>query len=248
MTNEVVTAARSTRPNDPQRSEPQILAIAGALLLGLSGLFLWNELHVAVEVLAIVLASAVGLAVAALSKAQFKVVGPVLLLAGDGVVGLWYAATREPMLLVALSILFVASIVVVALEARRERLVTDADRWHRMASWHGLALSGLATTFAFYFHIFDASDLSLQGFVARRVVLTLAWLFIGTGMVLSGRKHKLSEVRDAGFLVLATSVGKMLFYDAVHDQGAVRVAALAIGGVTLLLAAEVARRLNRARA
>jgi len=246
--NEVANAARTTRPIDPQRSEPQILAIGGAVLLGLSGVFLWKELRLPIETLAIGLAGIVALAVAGLSRASFKVVGPVLLLAGTGVVGLWYAATREPVLLVALSTLMVASIAAIALEARRERLTSDRDRWHRLLSWHGAALTGLATSFAFYFHIFDASDLSLQGFVARRVVLTLAWLFIGTALVLSGRKQKLPEVRDAGFLVLATAVGKMLIYDVSHVDGALRVGALAIAGVTLLAAAEVARRLNLARA
>ena len=222
------------------------MAITGALLLGLSALFTWQELHLQTEVLAVALAAVVAAAGFTLARLRVQVLGPVWVLGATATAGLWYAATREPILIAALSIAFVSAMALVALERKRARVDAGIDRWHRLISWHAIGLSGLATSFAFYFHIFDASDLSLQQYLVRRVVLTLAWLISGTGLVLWGRATKKTEARDAGFLVLATSVLKLLTYDLSHVDGLTRIAALAIGGLTLVGAAEVARRLSRA--
>ncbi len=238
----------AVRPSDPQRVEPRILTITGALLLGLAALFTWQELRMQTEALAVALAVVVAAAGFTLARLKVQVLGPVLVLGATVAAGLWYAATREPMLIAALSIAFVSSIALVALERKRARVDEGIDRWHRLISWQAIGISGLVTSFSFYFHIFDASDLSLQQYLVRRVVLTLAWLLSGTGLVLIGRAAKKPEVRDAGFLVLATSVLKLLTYDLTHVDGLTRIAALAIGGLTLVGAAQLARRLNQSSA
>jgi len=66
------------------------------------------------------------------------------------------------------------------------------------------------------------------------------------GLVLWGRGRRATEVRDAGFLVVAAAVAKLLCYDATHLDGALRIGALAAGGVLLVASAVWVRRLNRA--
>lgn len=237
----------AARVVEVQKVEVRVLGIAGAGLLGLAGVFLWRELHVAPEVLMLVGALlAAGLAWF-FRRTQTLLVGPVVLLGATALGGLWYGATREPLLLAALAVLFAVSLAMAVGELVQARPESALSRWHRMLSWHGVALSGLATTFALYFHVFDASDLAAQDFVARRALLTLGWLLAGVGLVLFGRARRATEVRDAGFVVLAASVGKLLVYDTTHLDGLLRVGALAVGGLVLLTSAQLARRFNAGR-
>ena len=113
------------RPNDPQRVEPRILAITGALLLGLSALFTWQELHMQTEVLAVALAVVVAGAGVTLARLKVQVLGPVLVLGATVAAGLWYAATREPILIAGLSVAFGTSMALVVLERQRARVVDD---------------------------------------------------------------------------------------------------------------------------
>jgi hypothetical protein len=96
MNDDVTTAAR---PNDPQRAEPRILALTAAVLLALAAVFLWNELRLPLESISVAVAVAVALLAAALARANVKLVGPLVVLSANAAVGLWYAATREPVLL-----------------------------------------------------------------------------------------------------------------------------------------------------
>jgi Predicted membrane protein (DUF2339) len=161
-----------------------------------------------------------------------------------GLGGLWYAASREPSLLVGLGIAFAAALALALVEPRGPTPATPVDRWHRLLAWHGVALSGLVASLAFSFQLFDASDLSLQGFVARRALLSLAWLLAGLALVLGGRARRATELRDAGFVLVAAAVVKLLVYDSTHLDGPVRVGALAVAGVALVAAALRVRRLN----
>ena len=224
-----------------EKLETNVLGYAGAALLALAAVFLWRELAEVVVVL-----GAAGAAVGASVLARLKVplVGPALLLGATGVGALWYGASREPLLLVGLVVSFGAAIGLAMLERRGPALESTQARWHRLLSWHGVAVSGLVSSFALYFQIFDASDLSLQGFVARRALLSLGWLFAGVGLVLHGRSRRATEIRDAGFLVLAAAVAKLLVYDTTHLDGLLRVGALAVGGAVLLASAAMVRRLN----
>lgn len=234
--NDVVSAAKKEAPRvvDAQNVEPHVLGIAGALLLALAGFFAWKEAALANEVLMI--AAAGGGAVLAwwASKKGKALVGPFVLTAVTLAAGGWYSLTKEPMLIVAMGISFTAS-VLATLHARRA-FPRETSQMHQTLSWLGTAISGLATTFGTYFLVFNATESSLHDFVARRALLTLTWLVAGTSMVLVGRRKKATEIRDAGFVVLAASMGKLLLYDMAQTDGMVRIATLLIGGVVLMSA------------
>ncbi len=238
----------NARRPEVAKIEGQVMGFAGAGLLGLAAIFLWRELQVRAEVLLVVgtIAAAVGAEV--LRRVKLPVLGPVVLLGATAAGAAWYGATREPMLLVGLAVAFGASLVMALLDRRTPPAVGEShrDRLHRMLSWHGLALSGLVTSLAVYFQVFDASDLSLQDFVARRAILSLTWLLAGVALVLFGRARRATEVRDAGFVVLAAAVTKLLLYDTSHLDGFLRIGALAAGGAVLLGSAVLVRRLNAA--
>jgi len=237
---------RPERPIDPQKSEPRILGIAGLALLALAIVFGWQELALQPEMVTVLVSVVIGAGALIFSRSSIRIWGPLAVIAATAVSGLWYMTSREPVLIAGLAISFAAAVTLVVIERHHERLDEELERWHRLISWHAIALSGLASSFAVYFHLFDASDLGLQQFVVRRVVLTLTWLVSGTGLVLLGRANKRPEMRDAGFLVLAVSLLKMLAYDLTHVDGVMRIAALAVGGVILVGAAHIAGRLNRA--
>ena len=243
---ELETNVRSAeRVVETQKSEPMVLRAVGALLLGLAGFFVWQEMHLQSEVL-VVVGAAVAAAIAWFAaRKDLTLIGPFSLAAVSGVAGTWYAASKEPVLLIAMGVAFVASLVCAIATLSRVRLDSASARFHRMVSWIGLGASGLITSFAAYFQIFDASESAgMEDFVARRAILSLFWLLSGTALILLGRLRKANEIRDAGFLVLAASVGKLMLYDTTHLDGAIRIAALAIGGFVLVAASFISRRVN----
>jgi hypothetical protein len=220
--------------SDNRKLEPQILGIAGAVLLALASFFVWQELALAGTVLAIAgAACAAGFAWFAHSKEKGGW-GPAVLAIAGTTCAAWYAATREPIVLIGLGITFIASVVLTALSQRQFK--GEAAKLHRMLSWFTTALGGLATSFATYFFVFDATESSLHGFIARRSLLTLSWLGAGVAMVVMGKKQSANEVRDSGFLVLGASMAKLLFYDLGHTDGLLRIGALALGGLVLVAA------------
>lgn len=227
-----------------EKVETQVMGVAGAGLMLLAGFFLWRELAVRAEVLLVLGAALAAVGAVVARKLRVQLIGPVLLLGATGLGALWYGATREPLLLGGLGVAFVAAVVLAVLDRRAPKVESGVSRWHRMLSWHGVALAGLVTSFSVYFQVFDATDLSLQDFVARRAILSLGWLLAGVGLVLFGRGQRATEVRDSGFLVLAAAVSKLLIYDTTHLDGLLRVGALAIAGVVLLASAAAVRRLN----
>ena len=52
---DLISAERKHRPTQAQKIEPAVFGIGGSVLLALAGFFLWKELSVATEVLAVVL-------------------------------------------------------------------------------------------------------------------------------------------------------------------------------------------------
>ena len=78
-------------------------------------------------------------------------------------------------------------------------------------------------------------------------MLTFTWLLAGVVMVLLGRGKQAPEIRDAGFLLLAASMGKLLIYDTTHLDGFLRIGALVVAGLVLLASAQVARTLSPVR-
>jgi hypothetical protein len=237
-------AAQGTRRVEVEKLETRVLGLAGGGLLALAAVFLWRELAVPAEVVLVVATVAAVVAAGVLSRLRVPLVGPAVLLGATGLGALWYGATREPLLLVGLGAAFAGTVALAVMARRAPAPESPTARWHRLLAWHGVALSGLVTSFAFYFQLFDASDLSLQHFVARRALLSLSWLAAGVALVLRGRSQRAGEVRDAGFVVLAAGVAKLLVYDTTHLDGLLRVGALAVGGAVLLGSAAVVRRLH----
>lgn len=231
---DVLNAER--RVFSPKQTDQAVLGVAGALLLALAAFFAWQELRLAAEVLAVAAAALAGGVAWLAHRKQLPGIGPIVLGLAGAVNGAWYAATKEPVLLIGLAITFVVSLVM-TLVSQRDPVGPQA---HRALSWLATAATGLAGSFALYFFVFDASETSLQGFVARRALLTLAWLLSGTVMVVAGSKRAATEIRNAGYLVLGTSMVKMLFYDVGHTDGMLRIVALAIGGAVLVGASRLA--------
>ena len=216
--------------NDATKWDSRVLLWAGAGLVALAVAFLWNDLHVRPEALVAVGAVvAAGLTLARMPRG-LPLLGPAALLSSASVGGLWYAGTRHPFLLVALAVTFLAALVA----ALRSRGVPGSheDRLRRVVLWYGLAVAGLASSWAFYFQFFTLGI--AQDEVARRMLLTLGWLGAGVAMVLVARRRGETVIRDAGFLLVAAAIGKALLYDTTHLSGALRVAVLAAAGVLML--------------
>jgi uncharacterized membrane protein len=227
-----------------ERIESKVMGVVGAGLLGMAGFFVWRELLVPVEALmALGTVAAVGLA-EGLRRRAAPLVGPLLVLGAIGLSSLWYGASRAPLLLFPLGLAFGAAVAFALAEPAPGRREPGVARWHRLLLWQGVALGGLVTSFAVYFQVFDASDLSLEAFVGRRALLSLAWLVGGVALVLRGRSRRAPEVRDAGFVVLAAAVAKLALYDTTHLDGLWRIGALSVAGGVLLAASRVVRRLN----
>ncbi|MCY1075475.1 DUF2339 domain-containing protein [Archangium lansingense] len=208
----------------------RVMAVAGAGMLGLAGVFLWRDLQVPHELLlavAAVLASTVALAEVPRER---PLVGPIALLTTGLMGGLWYAAAKSGLLLVGLGLTVLASVITVARTWRR----TEAreDKLQGCLLWYGLTVAVIATSWSFYFHFFTlgfaADDIS------RRLVLTLGWLAAGVGLVVYGRMRDESVIRDAGFAFIAMALGKALAYDTTHLSGTLRVACLAVAGALML--------------
>lgn len=240
---EAYEVQNAARLNETHKKEPTVLAVAGAGLLLMAAFLLWKELSVRAEIVMVMAASIGAAAAVVLSRRGVHTLGPIGLLATSGAAGLWYLVSREPILLAALGIPFGTALLLALNDRAKRELESPESRLHRLLSWQAVAASGLVFTFALYFQLFDASDLISPDFTARRAILSLAWLLAGIGMVLFGRSHKTTEIRDAGFVVLAASVAKLVFYDTVHLDGWLRIGTLALAGSVLVGASLMARRL-----
>lgn len=208
----------------------RVMAVAGAGMLGLAGVFLWRDLQVPHELLlavAAVLASAVALAEVPRER---PLVGPIALLATGLMGGLWYAATKSGLLLTGLGLTVLASAITVARTWRRSE--AREDKLQGFLLWYGLAMAVIAASWAFYFHFFTLGFAADD--IGRRLVLTLGWLAAGVGLVVYGRLRNESVIRDVGFAFIAVAVGKALAYDTTHLSGTLRVAGLAGAGALML--------------
>lgn len=208
----------------------RVLAVAGAGMMALAGVFLWRDLQVPQELLlavAAVLASAVALADVPRHR---PLVGPIALLLTGLCGGLWYASTKSGLLLVGLGLTVLTSAVTVARTWRRAE--AREDKVQGVLLWYGLTVAVLAASWAFYFHFFTLGFAADD--IGRRLVLTLGWLAAGVGLVVYGRMRDASVIRDAGFAFIAMALGKALAYDTTHLSGTLRVAGLAGAGALML--------------
>lgn len=208
----------------------KVLGGLGGALLALAAVFLWRDLHVPAEALLIV-AACVTLALAFLSVPRGGLlVFPIAVLATSVTGGLWYAATKQPLLLVGLALTLITSVVMLPRTQRNSD--TTLERVRDVLVWFGFTAATIAATWAFYFHFLTLGV--AEDHIARRLVLTLGWLVIGVVMVFLGRKRSIPVIRDAGFCFVAISVGKTLLYDTANLDGTLRVAGLAAAGVLML--------------
>ncbi|WP_224368832.1 DUF2339 domain-containing protein [Hyalangium versicolor] len=207
----------------------RVMAIAGAGLLGLAGVFLWRDLQVPMEMLlALGAVGAAALAFIGVPKER-PLVGAIAVLACSLLGGAWYAATKSSMLLVGLAVTLAAALLSVW---RSRQVEGEPDRLQSFLTWYGLTSAAIAASWAFYFHFLTMGF--AEDDVGRRVVLTLGWLVTGVLMVLHGRKRGEGVIRDAGFAFIAISLGKALVYDTTHLSGTLRVAGLAVAGLLML--------------
>lgn len=214
----------------------RVLGGLGAGLLALAVVFLWRDLQVPRELLLALAASlAVGVGFLNVHRAQ-RLAGPIAVLACAVVGGLWYAATKEGLLLVGLALTLVAAAVAVL----RSRRPATPDRVQDVLVWYGLTVAAIAASWAFYFHFLTLGFADDN--VARRLVLTLGWLVAGVALVLTGRQRGTPVIRDAGFAFVAIAVGKALVYDTVNLHGSLRVVGLAAAGALMLGAAWLSSR------
>ena len=118
------------------------------------------------------------------------------------------------------------------LKARETTPVTQPERVQAMVLWYGFVIALVTCTGAFYFHYLTTGF--AQAFDARRILISMAWLLTGVGMVVHSRRKGSTAIRDAGFVMLAIAVGKVALYDTLQLQGMLRVLALALSGGSLL--------------
>ncbi len=223
---------------DAMKLDFKVMAGLGAVLLALSGLFLWRELQLSAAVLLSVAAVlAAGVAQARLPRAR-PIAGPIALLAVSVGGGLWFFTRFDPLLLWGLGIAVLSTIYTVF---RMHRPARDAeDRLHLALLWYGVTASVLVSSAALYFQFFTIGFAHDE--IARRLVLSIGWLAAGLVLVFSGHQRRERVIRDAGFGFIGIALFKVLIYDTTHLHGTLRIAGLAAAGMLLLLGAWVTSR------
>jgi hypothetical protein len=228
----------AARVREGSKLDVRVLFVAGAALLMLSGAFLWSEMSVPVEGLAIAGAAVVAALTLWKGKGAAGLIAPVAVLAAGLGGGLWYAATKSELLLVGLGVGLIAAVLAVWRHQREP--ITGQDRIQNVLVWYGFTATAISASWAFYFH-FLTMDVAADH-IGRRLVLTLAWLAVGVVLVFLSRLQGKNALRDSGFAFIAMAIGKALFYDTTHLSGALRVAGLAAAGAMLLAGAWVTSR------
>lgn len=213
------------------RIDRRVLATTGALLFLLAAVFTWRDLQLPPSVLAALAAVIVASVSISGVDRRLPLVAPVAMVLLVLAAGGWYAAIRDPILLIPLTVMFLASLGMVAREPGEAE---DKPRQvRRVLVWYGFVLATVAATWAAYFHFVTLRF--PDGEESRRLLLTAAWVIGGVVLVLLSRWRHLPASRDAGFALLACGVGKLVFYDSGHLHGLERVAGL-VGAGSLLLA------------
>ncbi len=221
----------------------KVLGGVGAGLLLLAVVFLWRDLQVPRELLlAVAAVGAAGLTFLNVPHTR-NLAGPITVLVCAVAGGLWYAATKEGLLLVGLALTFaIATVTVLRAGSQPD---AERDRVRDVLVWYGLAATAIAASWGFYFHFLTLGI--AEDNVARRLVLTLGWLVVGVVLVLTGRQRGLPVMRDAGFAFVGIAVGKALLYDTMNLHGSLRVVGLAAAGALMVGAAWMSSRASASR-
>jgi hypothetical protein len=221
-----------------QRRDATALAAAGAAFMLLACFFLWRDLIVMREALAVVAVAVAGGAAALRRPRSLPAVGPAALLLATVAASAWYLAERTPGVLPALGAAAVVAAVAVALGDRDE---SAGQPLAERLRWYALGTALLAASWGLYFHFFTigfAADT-----VARRLVPTLAWLTLGLSFLVAGRRRGAAPAAaEVGLGFVGIAVAKAAFYDTTHLHGPLRVVVLAAVGALLLFGSQIMRR------
>jgi hypothetical protein len=209
---------------------------AGLVLLAITAALIWQEVSLDAVYLLLAGSAATTIAGFVLERRKTEAWGPLLSFASLIASAGWYAATREPVALAALGVTCLGFCALAWLHrARRAGL-------HRTLVFQGAVWSAMALSLALDFHLFHASELGDEGFVARRVILTIGWLLPGLGLIVEGGKREDQAFRGAGLVLTVAALGKLLTYDTIQLDGALRIAAYGLAGVLTLVAGTLATR------
>jgi hypothetical protein len=202
------------------------LALAGAVLLGLAGLFLWSDLSLDLRYL--VGAAATGATFLAIAEwpRQLPHLGPLLLLA-CGVTGTaWYAAHPSGVLLAELGLTNMGALVSAVLTYGSARGQGEDGRARLLC--FAAASTLLLGSWALHHQL-----------LGHPLLLTLGWLVAGCTTLLVARLRGQAPLAEAAYVLVAAAVIKVVALDATHLGGPPRVLVLASTGFILLGAARL---------
>jgi uncharacterized membrane protein len=221
-------------------STSDMLKGMGGVLLAVTALLIWKE--AAMEAVMLLLGASAATLVGSiwLERKKTPVIGPLVTLGAAFVGAGWYGATRDPMVLGALGLSFTTFLGLAW--HHRDRTRVPSTKLHRALTFQGVAWSGLALSLASDFHLFHGSELLDEHFLARRVILTVAWLVAGLGFLVLGSKREDGPVQGAGSVLMVASLSKLLLYDTTHLDGVLRIAAFAAAGGLLMLGGNLLTR------
>lgn len=207
-----------------------LLGGAGALLLGLAGVFGWRELQVDPAYLLTIVATA-GLVASSLDKKKLATrAGLITLLLCAALGGAWYATVRSAALLPGLLVAACGGLLFLGRGYPRARYLRDLPTLS--LGFGVLVVTTLVASWAGYFHFLTAGVAADA--VARRLVLTLLWVAAGVALVVFGGKQRELAMRNAGYVFVVAAIGKALLYDTTHLGGGLRVLVLLAAGGCLL--------------
>jgi len=224
-----------------KKNSSPILAVGGAGFLALAAIFLVRDLALPPETLMGV--AALLAAITALVGRRWPAVGPAALLGVAAVGGAWYTAVKSPVLLPALVLTALASGVTVVMHERRAAATPQASTLPGQLAWYAAGAAFLVASGALYFHFLTLGVASES--LVRRLIPTIAWLAIGLGLLIAGRRPT-SSPGQVGIAFVAVAALKALIYDSTHLQGPLRVTVFAAVGALLLAGARLVNDRERA--
>ncbi len=227
--------------------DSRVLTVAGFGLLVLAAVFGWRELEFEGVLIAVVGSGAALLFSFQRLDGAMRWLTPAVLAVAALVSAVAWLAFKLPLLLLGVALPVIGA-AWVALRLTRSGSLPSLPsttkelplRLPEFLTWQTLGLGLVALTGGAYFHLLTLQVEDL----ARRLVLTLVWTLLGLAALFFSRKLSDTAPRDAGFVVLACAIAKVVLYDTTHLFGGLRVGVLFAVGALLLLGARVLKRLD----